>query len=794
MAKKLSKNTSIAKAKSLKANVTRKFDKGGPKDPPIIPAKPADVQPFSQHYQDNAAAFNAADSAARSYMTDWFTQRANSENYPQHKESATAMADYLQKSGKSVYVPEPEVKEGENPQEAFKNMFSGIKMKDAQAFANTADYSPVFAPEVPKDYQTALSQDKFSTPNEPKAEIISTGTPLTYNTAYYRGDYGKDATTHLEEQLHLASTYGELMSKNHAKSFGEVGNFINPGNIKMMGYQNMDKRNLGYLGDVQEFYPRLMSARRTFGLSPIAKYDNKAMGEFLDKGYENIAHDMKILVKDGVMNPEARNNPDLIYKEPGQMEHLIEFYKELGYPTPSSEFSQQKSQKEIDAQKAAAAEKFRMSNEILAMEDSADDNSGLPRPARYGGYQTYKTGGVNKKKKPANDTYPPSNTDPEKPYAYGSTIGIPSQPYQIVNGKYQFTLPDGTTWSTNDRGQADSINAYFARGWGFTGERDSSGGPAWARIPKEVTDPKKLTIENTSTPNVAVPQVSTIPKPSEDTQSYPRESYSLQQTGNGGGVAYVHKTIRDKNGNVVKQELVGSTLTRDWMTPEEEDEFFSAKGGSKSVQYNPKAKIYSNVQEPLQIVESERGLKEKSDVSLQKEVTQVEAEKTAQQLYEQQLRDKEKARLKKTQDEIEADKAANKKAMGGFGDPEDPEKPWRHKIKSKDGNYLYNRVGTNAIQDYDKSTVRRTLKGFITGAPKPKETIPRTSDAKFAEGGMNKNMLNANSTTGPRSEQSWQDPGVNRFSGNTNGVNADYYFKKGGLKSKVSSKFAKLKL
>jgi len=66
----------------------------------------------------------------------------------------------------------------------------------------------------------------------------------------------------------------------------------------------------------------------------------------------------------------------------------------------------------------------------------------------------------------------------------------------------------------------------------------------------------------------------------------------------------------------------------------------------------------------------------------------------------------------------------------------------------------------------------------------------------FAKGGFNytENMLNANSTTGPRSEQSWQDPGVNRFSGNTNGVNADYYFKKGGLKSKVSSKFAKLKI
>ena len=71
-----------------------------------------------------------------------------------------------------------------------------------------------------------------------------------------------------------------------------------------------------------------------------------------------------------------------------------------------------------------------------------------------------------------------------------------------------------------------------------------------------------------------------------------------------------------------------------------------------------------------------------------------------------------------------------------------------------------------------------------------------TPPGGFAKGGFNytENMLNANSTTGPRSEQSWQDPGVNRFSGNTNGVNADYYFKKGGLKSKVSSKFAKLKI
>ena len=54
---------------------------------------------------------------------------------------------------------------------------------------------------------------------------------------------------------------------------------------------------------------------------------------------------------------------------------------------------------------------------------------------------------------------------------------------------------------------------------------------------------------------------------------------------------------------------------------------------------------------------------------------------------------------------------------------------------------------------------------------------------------MNKNMLNANSTTGPRSSQSWQDPGVNETSGNTNGVRASYYFSQGGLKTQVTKKF-----
>ena len=89
------------------------------------------------------------------------------------------------------------------------------------------------------------------------------------------------------------------------------------------------------------------------------------------------------------------------------------------------------------------------------------------------------------------------NIDPEKPIGPGK----PSNPYQVVDGKYVFTLPDGTTWSTDQRDKADSINAYFAHGWGFTGDRTANGDPAWARIPKEVTDSKELTIEDAGTSN-----------------------------------------------------------------------------------------------------------------------------------------------------------------------------------------------------------------------------------------------------------------------------------------------------
>jgi hypothetical protein len=274
-------------------------------------------------------------------------------------------------------------------------------------------------------------------------------------------------------------------------------------------------------------------------------------------------------------------------------------------------------------------------------------------------------------------------------------------------------------------------------------------------------------------------------------QQFPEESYTLTQTDNGGGAAYLHKTIRDKNGNIIQSQNVGVVLTEDFLTPEQQKEFDNKTGGTAVVQFNPKARIWHDLREPLDIIEERRGTKQKAENMQKNAQTEVKTEKAAYELYQQQLRDKEKARLKKTQNEIKG----KEKAMGGFGDPIKRTKELSTRTKTSDQNYVIKQDMYDE-GDYDsvETKTRRSLKGFIKGAPKPEAPFTRKISGEFEEGGMNKNMLNANSTTGPRSEQSWQDPGVDRFSGNTNSVNADYYFKRGGLKSKVSSKFAKLKL
>lgn len=140
--------------------------------------------------------------------------------------------------------------------------------------------------------------------------------------------------------------------------------------------------------------------------------------------------------------------------------------------------------------------------------------------------------------------------------------------------------------------------------------------------------------------------------------------YTLDHTDNGGGVAYLRKSYRDADGNY-HSDLLGSTLTEDWMTPEQQTQFDSPTGGSMSVQFNPNVKLWDNVQDPLKIIDDRRGYKQKAINMQQKATNEVDAEKAAYEQYQQQLRDKEKARLKKTAEQIESEKKAGGYAYGG---------------------------------------------------------------------------------------------------------------------------------
>jgi hypothetical protein len=337
------------------------FKDGGIGDP--IKANPARNQPFPSYYESNKEAFDAADQAARSYMTDWFDKRATLTN-PDGTQKYTAapyMSDYLKKSGQSVYIPQG-------------GSLSKTGTGDAGGLASSPNYNlPMPGPGSSQrdvDYYNELGKNPFSYATEGMEKIreglgrkASDLGNTQVNTAYYFAnpdyqgnivDYGTQPTTQLEEQLHLASNYGEFKDPTHKSLFTDkdITSAINAKNISKMGYAGMNG-NEAYFGNTQEFYPRLMSARRTFGLDPAKEYSAEDMSKFLDEGYNKIIGNK--------------------YTEPGQKEHLIEFYKQLGYPTPSSQFMQNNpSQEQIDSAKKKAAENFRLTNEKFAMNDAED--------------------------------------------------------------------------------------------------------------------------------------------------------------------------------------------------------------------------------------------------------------------------------------------------------------------------------------------------------------------------------------------------------------------------------------
>lgn len=188
------------------------------------------------------------------------------------------------------------------------------------------------------------------------------------------------------------------------------------------------------------------------------------------------------------------------------------------------------------------------------------------------------------------------------------------------------------------------------------------------------------------------------------------------------GVAVLNYRENAGNGKYISKVL-GPVHARDFLNDDQQREFFGPNGGVTTVDYDPETsniKIYPDMHSAWKIIDNETfdQVRKNQQQQLKENTQRIEAEKEM----------------------LNAPKPKMVVAPPGlaYGGAIDPERPWKHKYKSQDGNYRYKAVGTNGMQDYDDSTVRRTLKGFISGAPKPTENSIRKADAKFEYGGVKK--------------------------------------------------------
>ena len=862
----LEKNApSIQNQSDKKVNGVRtsyaKFATGGPAnfdlqnliDPekPVTPANPGANQFFPTYYNANKEAFDASDSTARTWGTDWFEKR---KELPQFKDTSEVFLNTFKNSAPAYYFPD----------EAYnKTNYLGGKEASLATAATPALFDNIQKGNIQDAADDALTNNPYSSPKLEKGYMKTVNEAgekdyLNTNSVYYKGLEGVRPYISYEELNHIGSGIaGQVPGNTHAAGMEVLANTITPDLINQMGYKDVDKNMGAYYADPEEYYTSLQTARKALNLDPTKNYTEDEMYNILEEG-------------------RAKGKSGLFNKENAEEGQMTRFYQAIGYPTTSSKFVNGKDIKDLTEEelqqynqaKRDAVKRFLITHNAVAENKTNTEDYGLPQAARYGGYQKYVNGGPGKKKEPAkkstNQVYPPGyfvtnprivyHTDPrefqiasgaeaDSAFAHhdtqnfinylkvnpqakdpatgklmgklvsekmldeytkkGVARGGPGEkriyPKNSATGKDIKPVNVGLVWPSKTRGELYVQGNWNEGSYGTkaqdefrkNAEQISAGYyTGYYPAPKE-----HHVLETAGEPMepIGMKPIESTSAPVKIESQLPQESYTLHETGNGGGAAYLYKTVRDKNGNIIQNENMGIVLTEDFLTTEQQKEFDSKAGGTASVQFNPKAQIWHDLQEPLQIIEEKRGTKQKQLSMQQKAQQEIEAEKAAQQQWEIEQRAKEKARIKKAQEEIEAQKG--QRALGGFGDPGKRTKELSTRTKTSDQNYvikqdMYDEGDYNSVE----TKTRRSLKGFIKGAPKPEAPFTRKISAGYSKGGMNKNMLNANSTTGPRSEHSWQDPGVNRFSGNTNGVNADYYFKKGGLKSKVSSKFAKLKL
>ena len=200
-----------------------------------------------------------------------------------------------------------------------------------------------------------------------------------------------------------------------------------------------------------------------------------------------------------------------------------------------------------------------------------------------------------------------------------------------------------------------------------------------------------------------------------------KEHYTIKESGNP-GQSYLWKYTDDGKGGY-NQELQGSVFTRDFLNDEQQVQYDAPTGGSWVVDYDPAVhKVYQDQRDVTQTIEGERGVKQNAQNNLNREQQRIKEENAARELWEKQQREKQNKRIAG---------ANGQYAYGGGIDPDKPKIDFTNKTKSSDENYITKQIF------YDNNTAknknRRTLKGFITGAPKPGEP---GGPPKFAMGGI----------------------------------------------------------
>lgn len=207
----------------------------------------------------------------------------------------------------------------------------------------------------------------------------------------------------------------------------------------------------------------------------------------------------------------------------------------------------------------------------------------------------------------------------------------------------------------------------------------------------------------------------------------PKEHYTIKDSGNPGH-SYLWKYTDDGNSGY-NQELIGSVFNRDFLNDEQQVQFDAPGGGTAVVNYDPNIqKVYSDQRDVWQTIEDERGVKQNAQNNLNREQQRIKEENAARELWEKQQREKQNKRIAPPKDVAIP--------PGGFamgGELDHGKVAGRSRTKANNKNYVLNQ--TFYEDGFIDNNSRRTLKGFITGAPKPGEP---GAPAKLAMGGAKK--------------------------------------------------------